>query len=86
LGGGNGEDSQIRREKCAAHGANLGETSSGIDEARAGIWFDIVKDNGYASASGLQNFEHTEELLRKAAVGPGESGVLNEDTGIAPIC
>src|SRR5581483_2675386 len=78
------EDREIGEIEGAAHSAKLGEAADAVNEAMAGERLDVVEDDGDAGVSGGENAERLKEAKRKAAFGPGESGVLHENPSVAP--
>jgi hypothetical protein len=83
--GRDGEDGEIGLGEGASHGASLGELAKRIDETRAGIRLGVVIDDADVGTSRFENVENAEKFLWETARGPRESGVLNEDPGIAPL-
>ena len=81
---GDRKDGEVGEVNGAAHGTELCKAANAIGEARAGIGLDIMKNDSDASASGCENAQRLNETKRKAASGPGESRVLNEDPRVAP--
>ena len=67
------------------HGVDLAESANGIDQAFAGVRFDIMKDETHASG-GTSNFHGEEYFLREAPPGPGQGYVLDQNPSVTPLC
>ena len=82
--GRNSKDGQVSGGQSAAHGANLSASAEAIHEAGASEGLHVMKDDGDASAGGIQDLQDARKFVRKTARRPGEGSVLDEDPASAP--